>query len=115
MLCITFLHDTRLLPYYTESVAYLKLINKCEEDKEKANSHTVLELFSSFRLGVKAGVVMIPLLGVTWLFGFLSPLHKVFTYIFTILNSIQVSANFVMYEIEIIRLERTDLQIPQLS
>ena len=35
--------------------------------------------------------MMIPLLGVTWLFGILSPLHKAFVYIFTIFNSTQVS------------------------
>ncbi|CAH3164073.1 unnamed protein product [Pocillopora meandrina] len=29
---------------------------------------------------------MIPLLGVTWLFGLLSPVHKTFVHIFTILN-----------------------------
>lgn len=52
------------------------------------------------RLGVKAGVVMIPLLGVTWLFGFLSPLHKVFTYIFTILNSTQ---GFLIFALHCVR------------
>ena len=35
-------------------------------------------------------MVLIPLLGVTWLFGLLSPLHKAFLYIFVVLNSIQV-------------------------
>ena len=39
-------------------------------------------------------VVMIPLLGVTWLFGLLSPVHKAFVYIFTILNSAQVSVRW---------------------
>ena len=34
---------------------------------------------------------MVPLLGVTWLFGLLLPLHKAFAYIFTILNFTQVS------------------------
>lgn len=57
------------------------------------------------RLGVKAGVVLIPLLGVTWLFGFLSPLHKVFTYIFTILNSTQrwLDVMFVNVQISILQ------------
>ena len=40
---------------------------------------------------MKACAVLIPLLGVTWLFGILLPLHKAFVYIFTILNSTQVS------------------------
>ena len=35
--------------------------------------------------------MLIPLLGVTWLVGLLSPLHIAFVYIFTILNSAQVS------------------------
>ena len=43
------------------------------------------------RLGIKACLVMTPLLGITWLFGLLTPLHKAFIYIFTILNSTQVN------------------------
>ncbi|XP_022809183.1 adhesion G protein-coupled receptor L4-like [Stylophora pistillata] len=46
------------------------------------------------RIGIRACVVMIPLLGVTWLFGLLSPLHITFSYIFTILNSTQVSIRY---------------------
>ena len=49
---------------------------------------------SSFRLGIRTCVLMIPLLRITWLFGLLSPLHKAFTYIFTILNSTQVCCKF---------------------
>ena len=45
------------------------------------------------RLSIKACVVFVPLLGVTWLFGLLFTLHKSFVYIFTILNSMQVSSN----------------------
>ncbi|XP_066023901.1 adhesion G-protein coupled receptor D1-like [Pocillopora verrucosa] len=41
------------------------------------------------RLGVRACVVLAPLLGVTWLIGFLAPLHIAFSYIFVILNSTQ--------------------------
>ena len=37
---------------------------------------------SSFRLGIRACVAIIPLLSVTWLFGLLTPLHKVFRYVF---------------------------------
>ena len=47
-------------------------------------------LFFSFRVGVRACVVLTPLLGVTWLIGFLSPLHIAFSYMFVILNSTQV-------------------------
>ncbi|KAL9963232.1 hypothetical protein ACROYT_G032411 [Oculina patagonica] len=46
------------------------------------------------RIGVKACVVMVPLLGVTWLFGLLTPLHKAFFYIFTILNTAQIKDRF---------------------
>ncbi|XP_022803348.1 adhesion G-protein coupled receptor D1-like isoform X2 [Stylophora pistillata] len=49
------------------------------------------------RLGIKASVVMVPLLGVTWLFGLLSPLHKAFTYTFTILNSTQGFLIFLLH------------------
>ncbi|XP_066023910.1 adhesion G protein-coupled receptor L4-like [Pocillopora verrucosa] len=41
------------------------------------------------RVGVRACVVLTPLLGVTWLIGFLSPLHIAFSYMFVILNSTQ--------------------------
>ncbi|RMX53208.1 hypothetical protein pdam_00024388 [Pocillopora damicornis] len=47
--------------------------------------------FQQIRLGIKACLVIIPLLGVTWLFGLLSPVHKAFAYIFTILNSTQLN------------------------
>ena len=46
------------------------------------------------RIGIKACLLMIPLLGFMWLFGLLSPVHKAFAYIFTILNSIQVSVRW---------------------
>ncbi|KAJ7382486.1 hypothetical protein OS493_034647 [Desmophyllum pertusum] len=49
------------------------------------------------RLGIKACVVLVPLLGVTWLFGLLSRLHKAFLYIFTILNSIQGLLIFLLH------------------
>lgn len=49
------------------------------------------------RLGIRACVVMIPLLGVTWLFGVLLPLHKAFAYILTIFNSNQGFMIFVLH------------------
>ncbi|XP_022803005.1 adhesion G-protein coupled receptor D1-like [Stylophora pistillata] len=49
------------------------------------------------RLGIRRCVVMIPLLGITWSFGILSPLHKTFTYIFTILNSMQGVLIFTLH------------------
>lgn len=52
------------------------------------------------RLGIRACVVMIPLLGVTWLFGLLTPLHKAFNYVFTILNSTQ---GFLIFALHCVR------------
>ncbi|XP_022809186.1 adhesion G-protein coupled receptor D1-like [Stylophora pistillata] len=49
------------------------------------------------RLGIRTCGVMIPLLGITWSFGLLSPLHKTFTYIFTILNSMQGVLIFILH------------------
>ena len=40
---------------------------------------------------------MSPLFGFTWLFGLLMRLHKAFIYIFTILNSTQVSYVFIQF------------------
>nr|XP_058947392.1 adhesion G-protein coupled receptor D1-like isoform X5 [Pocillopora verrucosa] len=53
--------------------------------------------FQQIRIGIKACVLMIPLLGVTWLFGLLLPVHKAFAYIFTILNSIQGFLIFALH------------------
>ena len=53
------------------------------------------------RQGVKACVVLFPLLGMTWVFGVLSVTDAglVFQYIFTIVNSLQVFiAGFVIKE-----------------
>ncbi|CAH3157416.1 unnamed protein product, partial [Pocillopora meandrina] len=50
--------------------------------------------FQQIRLGIKTCVVMIPQLGVMWLFGLLSPVNKAFAYIFTILNSTQIKERF---------------------
>ncbi|XP_022777580.1 adhesion G-protein coupled receptor D1-like [Stylophora pistillata] len=49
------------------------------------------------RLGVRACMVMIPLLGITWLFGLLLSLHKAFAYIFTLLNSTQGFLIFLLH------------------
>ncbi|XP_020617810.1 adhesion G protein-coupled receptor L4-like [Orbicella faveolata] len=49
------------------------------------------------RLGIKACVLLVPLLGFTWLFGLLSPLHKAFAYIFTIFNTTQGFFIFLLH------------------
>ncbi|CAH3168188.1 unnamed protein product, partial [Pocillopora meandrina] len=53
--------------------------------------------FQKIRLGIKTCVVMIPQLGVMWLFGLLSPVNKAFAYIFTILNSTQGFLIFALH------------------
>ncbi|XP_066023882.1 adhesion G-protein coupled receptor D1-like [Pocillopora verrucosa] len=63
-----------------------------QQEKEKRSEQ--------IRLGVKACIVMIPLLGISWLFGLLAPLHKAFAYIFTILNS---SQGFVIFLLHCVR------------
>ncbi|XP_022793693.1 adhesion G-protein coupled receptor D1-like isoform X2 [Stylophora pistillata] len=49
------------------------------------------------RLGVRACMVMIPLLGITWLFGLLLPLHKAVAYIFALFNSTQGFLIFLLH------------------
>ena len=49
-----------------------------------------------YRLCIKTCAVMIPLLGVTWLFGIFSTFHKAFAYIFTIFSSTQVNHCYVL-------------------
>ena len=53
-------------------------------------------LFFFYRLCIKTCAVMIPLLGVTWLFGIFSTFHKAFAYIFTIFSSTQVNHCYVL-------------------
>ncbi|XP_027056190.1 adhesion G protein-coupled receptor L4-like isoform X2 [Pocillopora damicornis] len=66
--------------------------------KEMTNmQHAKDKIIEQIRLGVRACVLMIPLLGITWLFGLLSPLHKGFAYIFTIFNSTQGFLIFLLH------------------
>ncbi|RMX55995.1 hypothetical protein pdam_00016397 [Pocillopora damicornis] len=67
-----------------------EMTNLLQPTGEDDHSHQI-------RIGIKACVVMIPLLGVTWLFGLLSPVHKAFVYIFTILNSSQGFLIFALH------------------
>ncbi|CAH3194028.1 unnamed protein product, partial [Porites evermanni] len=48
-------------------------------------------------LGIRACVVLIPLLGVTWLFGAFSSTYKAFAYIFVIFNSTQGFSIFLLH------------------
>uniref|UniRef100_A0A673MT56 G-protein coupled receptors family 2 profile 2 domain-containing protein n=1 Tax=Sinocyclocheilus rhinocerous TaxID=307959 RepID=A0A673MT56_9TELE len=45
---------------------------------------------SAFRAAVKAVLVLLPILGLTWLCGVLVPFSVVIAYIFSLLNSLQV-------------------------
>eukprot|EP00057_Strongylocentrotus_purpuratus_P024226 XP_011678700.1 PREDICTED: latrophilin-2-like [Strongylocentrotus purpuratus] len=56
--------------------------------KSRVSSNT-----SQVKAGLKAAAILLPLLGLTWVFGFLSVNARtlVFTYMFAILNSFQVS------------------------
>ncbi|XP_027056195.1 adhesion G-protein coupled receptor D1-like [Pocillopora damicornis] len=66
--------------------------------KEMKNmQHAKDKISEQMRLGVRACVLMIPLLGITWLFGLLSPMHKAFAYIFTIFNSTQGFLIFLLH------------------
>ncbi|XP_022808394.1 adhesion G-protein coupled receptor D1-like [Stylophora pistillata] len=67
----------------------IKEMTTMQQEKDKHSTQ--------IRLGVKACVVMIPLLGISWLFGLLSPLHKAFAYIFTIFNSTQGFFIFLLH------------------
>ncbi|CAH3152074.1 unnamed protein product [Pocillopora meandrina] len=53
--------------------------------------------FRQIRVSIKTCAMMVPLLGVTWLFGLLLPLHKAFAYIFTILNFTQGFLIFALH------------------
>ena len=50
------------------------------------------DAFSTYRMGIRSISTLLPVLGITWLFGFLSVSEDVivFQYIFAILNSLQV-------------------------
>ncbi|CAH3165260.1 unnamed protein product, partial [Pocillopora meandrina] len=66
--------------------------------KEMTNlQHAKDKISEQIRLGVRACVLMIPLLGITWLFGLLSPLHKAFSYIFIMFNSTQGFIIFLLH------------------
>ncbi|XP_068749550.1 latrophilin-like protein LAT-2 [Montipora capricornis] len=51
--------------------------------------HTSHRQMEQARLGIRACLVLMPLLGITWLFGLLTPVHTAFPYVNVILNSTQ--------------------------
>ncbi|XP_068749321.1 adhesion G-protein coupled receptor D1-like [Montipora capricornis] len=58
--------------------------------KEMASmQHTSHKQMEQARLGIRACLMLMPLLGITWLFGLLTPVHTAFLYVNVILNSTQ--------------------------
>lgn len=66
----------------------------------RSSHRAIAEETSAIRVGLKATAVLLPLLGLTWTFGFLSIdacSTLIFTYIFTILNCLQGLFFFVFH------------------
>ncbi|XP_066022649.1 adhesion G-protein coupled receptor D1-like [Pocillopora verrucosa] len=78
-----------------ESLNTLILVRVIKEMKNM--QHAKDKISEQMKLGVRACMLMIPLLGITWLFGLLSPMHKAFAYIFTIFNSTQGFLIFLLH------------------
>uniref|UniRef100_A0A3Q2CXR8 G-protein coupled receptors family 2 profile 2 domain-containing protein n=1 Tax=Cyprinodon variegatus TaxID=28743 RepID=A0A3Q2CXR8_CYPVA len=53
--------------------------------------YCLISLYDSFRAAVKAVLVLLPILGLTWLCGVLVPFSIVMAYLFILLNSLQCS------------------------
>ncbi|CAH3159264.1 unnamed protein product [Pocillopora meandrina] len=71
--------------------------NHIQQIREKWLIDPLHIFLSLFRLGIKTCSVMIPLLGVTWLFGLFLSSHKAFAYLFTIFSSTQGILIFVLH------------------
>ena len=54
--------------------------------------------FISYRVGIRSSVILLPILGITWIFGFLTFNSDTiaFKYIFAITNSLQVRYFFIL-------------------
>ncbi|XP_022808010.1 adhesion G-protein coupled receptor D1-like [Stylophora pistillata] len=74
---------------FIEALNILILVRVIREMTTLVQSTREYNHIQQIRLGIRTRVVMIPLLGFTWLFGLLLPMHKAFAYIFTIFNSTQ--------------------------
>ena len=68
------------------------------QSNKAPNACVHIYMAEKFRQAVKACVVLSPLLGMTWAFGILSVTNAglVFQYIFTILNSLQVTYELLL-------------------
>jgi len=93
--------DNHLICIFVAFVALIEVLNLlllARVIKEMTTMQLSREShIEQIRLSIKACVVFIPLLGITWLFGLLAPLHTAFVYIFTILNSIQGFLIFLLH------------------
>ena len=58
------------------------------------------EILSNHRKGLKSVAALLPLLGVTWIFGLLVNIHEALDYIFILLTSTQVCFTSYMSRIE---------------
>ncbi|XP_068679490.1 latrophilin-like protein LAT-2 [Montipora foliosa] len=66
--------------------------------KEMASmQHTSHKRIEQARLGIRACLMLMPLLGITWLFGLLTPVHTAFLYVNVILNSTQGFLIFALH------------------
>lgn len=77
--------------------------------KKSFLTHVVSDSISvgyCFRAGIRATVILLPILGITWIFGIftLSEDTIIFSYIFCILNSIQVSLHFCLAHLSIMKI-----------
>ncbi|XP_041064687.1 adhesion G-protein coupled receptor D2-like [Carcharodon carcharias] len=61
------------------------------------NSSPIEQAYDQIRAAVKAVLVLLPILGLTWLSGVLVPLSVIMAYIFVILNSLQGLFIFLIY------------------
>ncbi|XP_068749315.1 adhesion G-protein coupled receptor D1-like [Montipora capricornis] len=66
--------------------------------KEMASmQHISHKQMEQARLGIRACLMLMPLLGITWLFGLLTPVHIAFLYVNVILNSTQGFLIFALH------------------
>ncbi|XP_068747398.1 adhesion G-protein coupled receptor D1-like [Montipora capricornis] len=66
--------------------------------KEMASmQHISHKQIEQARLGIRACLMLMPLLGITWLFGLLTPVHTAFLYVNVILNSTQGFLIFALH------------------
>ncbi|XP_052796019.1 adhesion G protein-coupled receptor L3-like [Mya arenaria] len=76
----------------TVNTIVLAVVMKIMFNSMSRGSKATAEERSSIKSGLKAAAVLLPVLGLTWTLGFLSITSKetlIFTYLFTILNSLQ--------------------------